>query len=304
MKKSVASLTAKKSGEVCSAKTKRGEVSSHHADIGFRVWHAMPTVMRHSHTHTDLEINFVLEGAMEYFIAGRFHTVKSGSLVVFWAGMPHELTRVEGHTECVWAVIPLTWFLQWQLYEAFTQRLLQGELVREQDGGDVGFDRALFLGWANDLLTPSLDTQKIVMLEVEARLRRIAMKNPMTPEQLAAKKKTASLPGTATSTQVEILARYISKNYREEISVGHIARAVGLHPNYAMTVFKQGCGMSLWEYLLRLRVSHAQRLLLTTNLKTGQIARESGFASMSRFYETFARYCGQTPREFRSLIVM
>ncbi|MDQ3162918.1 MAG: helix-turn-helix domain-containing protein [Actinomycetota bacterium] len=51
--------------------------------------------------------------------------------------------------------------------------------------------------------------------------------------------------------------------------------------------------------MLRLRVSHAQRLLLTSELPVEQVARESGFSSSTSFYRTFRRLCGCTPRAYR-----
>jgi AraC family transcriptional regulator, melibiose operon regulatory protein len=74
---------------------------------------------------------------------------------------------------------------------------------------------------------------------------------------------------------------------------------VGLNPNYAMTVFREGCGLSLWEYVTRLRISHAQRLLLTTDWTMERVALDCGFGSSSRFFAAFRRICGMTPRQYR-----
>jgi transcriptional regulator GlxA family with amidase domain len=57
----------------------------------------------------------------------------------------------------------------------------------------------------------------------------------------------------------------------------------------------------LREYVARLRVSHAQRLLLTSDAKILEVMLESGFRSASRFYETFAKIAGQSPRAYRAL---
>jgi len=56
----------------------------------------------------------------------------------------------------------------------------------------------------------------------------------------------------------------------------------------------------VWEYLTRLRVSHAQRLLITTDLKVLDIAMESGFASVAPFYAAFAAHTpGLRPLDYR-----
>ena len=72
-----------------------------------------------------------------------------------------------------------------------------------------------------------------------------------------------------------------------------------MHPNYLMQLFKRNCGMGLWEYVQRLRISHAQRLLLMSDAKILDVAYDSGFASASRFYESFNRLCVQTPKDYR-----
>ena len=130
------------------------------------------------------------------------------------------------------------------------------------------------------------------MLEVEARLRRLG-------RRVSCESGGAPAAQDATGRHVERLAAFMAGHYRESLSVARITQAVGLHPNYAMQLFKQRCGMGMWEYLTRLRISHAQRLLLTTPWKVGRIALESGFASPSRFYEAFVRVSGCTPRDYR-----
>ncbi len=74
----------------------------------------------------------------------------------------------------------------------------------------------------------------------------------------------------------------------------------GLHPKYLMRVFKKQCGVSVWEYLTRLRVSHAQRLLITSDAKVLDIAMESGFSSVAPFYAAFAAHTrGIRPLAYR-----
>jgi AraC family transcriptional regulator, melibiose operon regulatory protein len=98
---------------------------------------------------------------------------------------------------------------------------------------------------------------------------------------------------------MERMAEYIGERFREPLTVAEIAAAVDLNANYAMTAFREGCGLSLWEYVTRLRISHAQRLLLTTDWTVERIALDCGFGAVSRFYAAFKRLCGVTPRQYR-----
>jgi AraC-like DNA-binding protein len=99
--------------------------------------------------------------------------------------------------------------------------------------------------------------------------------------------------------KVEQMACLIAKRYTEPLTVTEISEEVGLHPNYAMGLFKRAFGTTLIDYLVHHRVSHAQRLLATTDDKVVEIAFGSGFNSISRFNEAFRRACGCTPRQYR-----
>jgi AraC-like DNA-binding protein len=100
------------------------------------------------------------------------------------------------------------------------------------------------------------------------------------------------------------MAELISQKFHQSLSVDDIARHVNLHPGYAMTLFRQQTGVTLNTYLTRQRVAHAQRLLAMTALPILEVAAESGFHSVSRFYEAFKGESGCTPREFRKRLTL
>lgn len=265
--------------------------------FGFTAWRGSAERMPLAHVHTDVEWNFLLRGSMRYFLGGRFEVLQPGRLGVFWAGMPHRLVEAQPGTQLVWVTVPLAWILQWSLDERFTHRLLAGELLREpSDEPQSGtLDGALLRRWAADFRHgASAEAGRIAMLECEARLRRLALASspgpPARPDGIA---------DAAGSEPVERMARYVGLHFREPLSVADVAAAVGLQTNYAMQLFKRRCGMTVWEYLTRLRVGHAQRLLLGTDWKMHRVASESGFGSVSRFYEAFHRFGGDTPRRYR-----
>jgi AraC-like DNA-binding protein/quercetin dioxygenase-like cupin family protein len=268
----------------------------------FSVWRGDVGAMTDSHTHTDIEVNRVEQGSVTYFAAGRFQTIQAGEIVVFWAGMPHQLVESSPGTTMAWIVIPLAWFMQWHLPQRFAHQLLEGEFHHCDNASLRDQDTLQFARWADEMVSPTPETLHIVSLEVEARLWRVALAESAANSSEKAPAR-ASLAGATASgpaiRQVETMARFLSLNYGDDLTIAQIAAAVGLHPHYAMEVWKRSCGLSLWEYLTRLRVSHAQRLLLTSDWKVGRIADESGFGSLSRFYAAFERYCGVTPSAWR-----
>jgi AraC-like DNA-binding protein len=266
--------------------------------LDLRAWRARPQMMVGSHIHSDIEINLLRSGEVEYFSGGQFEVFQSGSLHIFWAGIPHSLMRASSDAEMVWVIVPLAWFLQWTLPASFVDRLMRGRMWSLSQPSTLQSE--MMLRWCEDFdiskkLGDGAENRKIVALEVEAFLRRVSRER----KPFAQKQSRSTQQGNAASFQAEKLAAFISKNYRTELTIQEIASAVNLHPNYAMQLFRDKCGLSLWEYVLRLRVSHAQYLLLTTNYKLTDIARQSGFASDSRFYAAFEKYSGSAPRAWR-----
>jgi AraC family transcriptional regulator, melibiose operon regulatory protein len=256
---------------------------------GMYAWHGIKRSSGGTHSHNDIELNFVVRGNLRYFIEGRDVDVRQGHLAVFWAGPPHRWAFDQTGTEFVWVTLPLAWVLEWNLRDEFVKRLFSGALTILK--GDTS-DDVIVPRWAVDFASGSSARVTAALLEIEARLRRIDLAT-------GSRQSVRSRKSDQTGNHVEKLARWIGEHFRDDVGVNEAAQAVGLHPSYATTLFRQTCGMPLLDYLLRLRVSHAQRLLVTTNWKMTRIGQESGFSAMSRFYDAFKRIAGQTPKNYR-----
>jgi len=74
---------------------------------------------------------------------------------------------------------------------------------------------------------------------------------------------------------------------------------LGVSPGHLAAVFKREFGMAPTEYLGRVRVQSAQKLLAQTDLSILDAAGEAGFESLSSFYSSFKRYTGSTPSAYR-----
>lgn len=246
--------------------------------------------MPRSHSHGDLEVNFVYSGSIRYFLCGRIVELTAGKLAVFWAGLPHQVLSSAPGTRFMWLHVPLETVLRWSLGTEFIQTLFGGALVRDNDG--LAWDAELTRSWVRDLDPKDRSgLSDAIELEVEGRLRRLVrsqqygLRAPTSDEQ--------------RRRQVTAMAAFIAARYRDEVSIKDIARAAQLSPNYAMHLFRRECGLSIWQYLTRLRVSHAQVELLCSDKTVLSIALEAGFGSLARFYAAFQKECGIAPGEYR-----
>lgn len=94
---------------------------------------------------------------------------------------------------------------------------------------------------------------------------------------------------------------YCNLHYKEQFSLGDIASHCGLARNYLSSLFKDFYKIAFYDYLLRLRVGEAARLLIKSDLAISKIASEAGFNSDTTFGRVFKNYTGLSPREFRKL---
>ncbi len=247
------------------------------------------------HTHADIEINYLTKGRLRYFHGGRFYEIRAGCLAVFWAGIPHHLAGPSSEFEGIWITFPVTWFLRWQLPDKFQDALLAGEMAIDEVDGSYNSktDEGRLEGWLS--ASESRDKQgwgfRIVSLELEARLLRMGMRYH-----------SAAKPRRRRSGNPDHFVRmteFLARNYTRPILVDDVAEAVELHPKYCLALFKKTCGITLWDYVVRLRIAHAERMLLTSDQNALDIALDTGFASLSAFYLAFKKQTGTTPARFR-----
>lgn len=249
--------------------------------------------MTRAHLHQELEVNFIASGGMTYLIGGRTITMQAGDFSVFWAALPHQVVRVEPATHFHWFTVPFAWLLQWGMQDSFIANLLRGEHVTDRLSGPS--DLTACQRWMADLDDGGHERIRIAQLEIEARIRRLVLawsSNKRTDDPMV-----VSQPAIGV---IETIASFIATRYTEPLTIANIVQPTGLHPNYAMALFRKTCGMSILDYLNQHRIFHARRLLITTNRTILDIAMDCGFGSQSRFYQAFKKACHCSPGKFRT----
>ena len=111
---------------------------------------------------------------------------------------------------------------------------------------------------------------------------------------------TGLTPRTRESDTLQLALRYIGEHYREPLTRGHIAKAVGYSESHLSHLFTDRLHISLTDYITKLRMDDAQELLRSTDLPVGQIAMSLGFSSIRSFNRFFLMDTGITPTAYRS----
>ena len=107
----------------------------------------------------------------------------------------------------------------------------------------------------------------------------------------------AQRPAVAHARQI------IDAGFREELSLGDVARQVNVSAGYFSELFKTDTGLNFIEYVARLRVGKAETLLHNSTLRISEVAFDVGFQSLSQFNRTFRRFASVSPRAYRASLV-
>lgn len=99
--------------------------------------------------------------------------------------------------------------------------------------------------------------------------------------------------------RLQWMIRYIGEHYREELSLGRIAKEAGLSPGYFSRFFREQMGISYLEYLQEVRMEHIYRDLKDTDLPIGDLLERHGFYNYKLFLKLFKKHYGCLPKDCR-----
>ena len=99
--------------------------------------------------------------------------------------------------------------------------------------------------------------------------------------------------------QARCIKAYIAVNLHSTIRVMDLVRVVQFAPNRFDRVFKKTFDCSPHQYVMRMRIAQAQRLLLRSDDPLSKIAAACGFGNQSHLSNLFRKMMGQPPGQWR-----
>ena len=242
------------------------------------------------HQHTEVELIVYEHGSVTMLFGGRKMRIPPSQLAVFWGAMPHHALENDPKAIAHVLRIPMPLVLQWNLPAWLIQQLVDFQVLVDTQTRSPCSDLDLVKHWSRLVRNRSLEAERIVMLEAEARLRRMALDRRASP-MLA--------PRAAGAGRLERMVETIARRCLGRLRIPEVAEAAGLTRAYAMRLFRASMGMTMLEYITRQRVSHAQRLLATSDRGILDVMQACGFTSSTRFYTVFHNIANCNPGDYR-----
>ncbi|MEU9188951.1 substrate-binding domain-containing protein [Streptomyces sp. NPDC048484] len=92
---------------------------------------------------------------------------------------------------------------------------------------------------------------------------------------------------------------FLYEHWRRPISRWQVAQAAGVSPDHLGKLFQQRYGLTVWEYLTRLRIRRAAERLRSSNDSVQSVGRAVGFRDRAYFSRVFRRVTGAAPHHYR-----
>jgi two-component system response regulator YesN len=92
---------------------------------------------------------------------------------------------------------------------------------------------------------------------------------------------------------------FIEINYKKDISLDDVSRVVDVSPYYFSKLFKEETGENFIEYLTRIRIEQAKKLLQNRDMSIKNVCSDTGYSDPNYFSRIFKKLVGVTPTEYR-----
>ncbi len=240
-----------------------------------------------SHLHRNFEILIAEKGSAVCFIDGNEYKLNEGEAVFICPLQLHSFRPSDGG-----AVRRLTFCenIVLTLSNAIKQKkALHPVFIPEKA------DCEYFLGEVMRLFGESeFSSQRIT-----PAAKRIKVKGLLYIIESGFLSQATLVPYTESKNAVIDVVRYISQNYRSDISLRDVAKEIGYNYQYLSREFNRTLKVSFKTILNQYRMNHAFVSLQDTDLPISRIAYDSGFKSIRSFNLVCLEIFGKTPTEVR-----
>jgi len=104
-----------------------------------------------------------------------------------------------------------------------------------------------------------------------------------------------------TNSRINRIHEFLMKNYQNDINLDEVAEIAHMAPASVCRFFKSSAGLTIFEYLNKIKIDYSCKLLLNTDLSIVDISYDCGFNNLSHFNKQFRKFIGKTPTQFRKL---
>ena len=253
------------------------------------------------HFHDYIEMLYGVRGSVTVVISDNTYELKNGDLMVINSKETHGVVVNEDHScyivvkfmpQLLYAAeqsaFELEYIMPFLLDTNQQSRVFKSEVLKTSQISTMMYD--IFNEWERHEYGYELAMRSDILRVFLWILRYWHKNNIKTLDRF----KLPSDLDIAIQRSIE----YANNNFRT-VTCEDAAKYCNLSYSYFCRSFKRKMNMSFSDYINYIRISEAQKLLITTDLDMSEIAEHTGFSTSSYFIEQFRKRKGISPKQFR-----
>jgi AraC-like DNA-binding protein len=252
------------------------------------------------HYHNNYEISFITEGSGKRIVGDSIEEFQPGDLAFIGPNLPHVwIADKESQT-------PSNRTLE-MVFLQFTANVLSSQLLSLPEFSYV--KRALdFSERGIQIIGQTLNEVSEIMLQLpylksfDRMLNFFKMMDIIGKSKInvsLASKNFLKLRFTTGNKRIATIHEYLMHNYQEEVNLKKLATLVNMAEGSLCRFFKMNMGITLFEYLNKIKIEFACKLLMDQDLSIMEVCFDSGFNNISHFNKQFKKITGVPPSEYQ-----
>lgn len=241
--------------------------------------------VRVKHWHRSIEIFAIFEGSLHFFLNDEQYKMNAGEFLLVNSNEVHSIFSPKSNMTVV-IQIPLAVFKNYYTKEQFisfshepgirNQELMElmGTMYKIYVNRECGYE----------FKVQSLFYELVYTLVTEYRNADVSSELVKSYQKLS---------------RLTEITDYIKDNYQKEMSLESLSEMFGYSPTYLSKMFQKYAKINYKDYVQNIRLEHAEKELMSTELMIGDIALNHGFANSKAFSNAFRKKYGMLPSDFR-----
>lgn len=252
------------------------------------------------HSHTFLEIMYVLNGSVNHTINGNNDIIEQGYFMFLDIGDVHEYQLMQENANV------MNLLFMPSVIDKNSEYKDVNELISKYIYNTPFNNRKFPSG------IPIYDDDKRIY-EMLCTIKKVYedagnYTSTVLKHQLIALLLTVMQKGDKMATELpvkidkitEYILNIVQNHYNEDNLLVKVHNELSYSLSYLSSVFKENMGISFKEYLQNYRIREAKNLLSSTDKKIYEICNEVGYSDKKYFINLFKKHTSMTPSEYRN----
>ncbi|MBQ9116840.1 MAG: helix-turn-helix transcriptional regulator [Clostridia bacterium] len=255
--------------------------------------HPAHNVACEPHIHTAVEMLYVKEGDYTVHLDYVPYPITVGDLILFRSDAVHTVTAGDCERNSYYVIkIPPSFFLNLAGGEAGVRYSMPFAFNRKDSKclwTKAELEGSAILTVLSELIAEYGSEKYAAELVIRLKIMELmtSILRECHGEETHVDSRSASLIYNVMS--------YVQKNYADDVDEKELSRSYGMSYSYFSRTFKKITGVTFKNYLNRIRISNAERLLFSTGSSVSEIATACGYNSISYFISVYRSMMGITP---------